>query len=182
MAGSSGDLYAAAAELLAAAEVALTDTPAGCPAYRAIWPGRPTFDCCPAVFVHVGGADVGGTLPLVPSLQPMQRMVTTGLVELVALTVTVIRCVPVIEQQGQLAVLPEVPDIQAAAATIHADLWAIWNYFVHAHRDGILFQYPSGRREFILDPAVAIVTSGGAGGWQIPVRVQLAGYRPGVLA
>lgn len=176
MAPGPGDLFAAAQELLAAAAAALVEAPAGSIAYQAIWPGLPSYDCAPALFVHAGGTSFADTYPLQPPLQPMQQMVTTGEVNLLALTITVIRCVPVIEQEQQSVLLPSPQIITDAAEDIYGDLWAIWNYLKNQHRAGLLFQRPSGRREFRFDPAVPVRTSGGVGGWEIPVRVELSGY------
>lgn len=170
------DLYAAAEELLAAASDGVDTSPGGHINYQAISPGLPPFDCPPALYVHAGGASIGDTLPLAPPLQPMQRIVTTGEVNLIAFTITVIRCVPVPTQGTQTVKLPSPAAISAAAELMYGDLWAIWNHLKNEHRDGNLFQTPSGRREFILLPAVPVRTSGGAGGWEIPIGVQLGGY------
>jgi hypothetical protein len=176
-----GDLYAAAQELMAATADAVATSPGGPIDFdhggvQAIWPGLPSYDCVPALYVHAGGAAIGDTYPLQPPLQPMQRMVTTGQVPLLQLTITVLRCVPVIEEDQQSIVLPSQALIEAAAQQVYGDLWAIWNHLKNEHRAGNLFQRPSGRREFIFDPAVPVRTSGGAGGWEIPIRVELGGY------
>ena len=185
MAAGPDALYEAAEELLAAAAAALTNAPVQCPIcgggptnYQAIWPGEPVFDCPETLAVHAGGVAVADTLPLQPPLQPMQRIVTTGIVDLAALTITVTRCVPVIEQEQQSLLLPRQELVNASAKVIYGDLWRIWNYLVWAHREGLLFQRPSGRREFLFEPAIPVRTSGGVGGWIIPVRFQLDGYRP----
>lgn len=177
MAGPN-DLYLLAEELLTNAAAALQDAPAGPIDARAtaVWPGLPSYDCLPALYVHVGGASVGDTYPLQPPLQPMQRIRYGDMVELVQLTITVLRCVPVIEGTGQTLLLPLPADINAAAQEVLGDLWAIWNYLKNAYRAGTLFASESNRREFAFDPAIPVRTSGGAGGWEIPVRVQLGGY------
>lgn len=178
----AGDLYEAAQELLAAAEAALEDSPGGPIEGGSIWPGLPAYDCVPALYVHAGGPSVGDTYPLQPPLQPMQRMQTSGMVLLVQMTITVLRCVPKIEQRGQNLLLPNPAELGAASEATMGDVWAIWNYLKYAHLPvsqgglGTLFQTPSGRREFQFDPAVPIPTSGGAGGWEIPVRFQLGGF------
>lgn len=173
-----GDLYAAAEELLAAAGQALLASPGGgIPVTsQAIWPGLPSYDCIPALYVHAGGTSFADTYPLQPPLQPWQRMVTSGEVNLLVLTITVLRCVPVLEQTQQSVLFPSATDISASAEIVYGDLWAIWNYLKNQHRAGVLFQTPSGRREFNFLPAVPVRTSGGAGGWEIPVSVQLPGY------
>jgi uncharacterized protein (DUF1501 family) len=177
MPGAATDLWDCAAELLAAAAIALeTEAPAGPIDYQAIWPGLPSYDCVPALYVHVGGPAIADTYPLQPPLQPMQRIVTSGEVNIVQLTITVLRCVPVIEQESQSILLPSPALINQSAHDVLGDLWAIWNYLKNQHRLGNLYQTPSGRREFAFDPAQPVRTSGGAGGWEIPIRVQLGGY------
>lgn len=176
MPGGPGDLYAAASELLAAAAAALVDAPGGAIELQAIWPGLPSYDCVPALYVHAGGASVGDTYPLQPPLQPLQRIVTSGEVNLISLTITVLRCVPIVGEQGQNILLPDPVAINASSEEIYGDVWAIWNYLKNAHRAGTLFQRPSGRREFGFGAAVPIRTSGGAGGWEIPISVELGGY------
>ena len=174
---AADDLYDAAVTLLAAASDALAqEAPGGPIALEAIWLGRPSYDCVPMLAVHCGGAAVGDTYPLQPPLQPMQRQAYGDMVDLVSLTITVLRCVPTISQNQQGQLLPNPTAISASAKEGYGDLWAIWNHLKNEHRAGVLFQTPSGRREFIFDPAVPVLTSGGAGGWEIPIRVQLGGY------
>lgn len=174
---AADDLFQAAVELRDACIDALTNEAPGGPITPvAIWAGPPSWDCVPAMYIHAGLGQVANTYPLQPPLQPMQRIATTGQVDLVTFTITVLRCMPMIEQRGQIAILPPVADIEAASKEIYGDLWAIWNHLKNEHRDGNLFQTPSGRREFQFDPAQAIQSSGGAGGWEIPVSVQLGGY------
>lgn len=170
------DLYQAAVELLTACATALEDSPGGPIQAQAIWPGPPAYDCVPALYVHAGSNSVGDTYPLQPPLQPMQRIQTTGFVDLVAFTITVLRCVPVLRGSGQTLALPLVAEINKSARDCYGDLWSIWNYLKNQHREGLLFQNASGRREFMFDPAIPVRTSGGAGGWEITVRVQLGGY------
>lgn len=173
-----GDLYTAAELLLSAAGEALLTAPAGgIPmTSQAIWPGAPSFDCIPALYVHAGGAQFADTFPLSPPLQPHQQIVTTGEVNLVTMTITVLRCVPVVDQTQQSVLLPSAAAISQAASDCYGDLWAIWNHLKNLHRSGALFQTPSGRREFRYLPAVPVRTSGGAGGWEIPVSFELPGY------
>lgn len=178
MSGAVGDLFALAAEYLDACAAGITkQSPGGTIDYQAVSPGEPSFDCVPAIYVHVGGPGMGDTLPLTPAMQPMHRIRTTGLVDLIQMTCTVIRCVPVPEQHGETVTFPAPVDITASAEDTLGDLWAIWNYLITEYRADRLFFSPSGAREFIIDPAVPVHTSGGAGGWEIPIRVQLGGYR-----
>lgn len=170
------DLFQAVKQFLDACVKSLVDVGITPPGYQAIWTGLPAFDCVPALSVHLGGPHVGDTYPLQPPLQPMQRIATTGQVNLLAMTCTIIRCWPVAEQQQQSLLLPSTQEITDASEETYNDLWAIWNGLKNQHRLGTLFQTRSGRREFLLDPAVPVNTSGGAAGWQIPIQVQLGGY------
>jgi hypothetical protein len=166
------DLYDAAVELLAAAQAALADTPGGPITVAYVSEGLPAFDCIPQLTVHAGGPSEVETAPTSPSLAPGRRT-TVGMVDQVALTITVVRCAAIPDGNGN----PPPPSAHSVPAQqTMADVWAIWNHLASAKRAGTLF---GGRcREMFLDPSVSIATSGGAAGWEIPVRVQLNGYRP----
>lgn len=171
---AAADLFAMAVELLEATEAALTEL--GSPISRAfVSPALPALDCCPQLTVHVGGAGEGDTSPLQPPLQPGHRIPTTGNVNLVQLTITVVRCTPGPDNAGNP---PPAADIEASAQESLNDLWAIWNHLRTAHRDGSLFDAPAGPggREFFFDPAFPINIAGNCCGWQIPFRVSLGGY------
>jgi hypothetical protein len=176
MSGGAEALYDAAWELLQAASLAVAGSPGGPIKNQAVWPGAPSYDCVPALYVHAGNAQVGDTYPLQPPLQPMQRVRSTGQVELVSFTITVLRCVPVLRGAGQTLALPVMAAINKSASETYGDLWAVWNGLIAQYRDGTLFASPSHRREFMLDPAIPVRTSGAAGGWEIGVRVQIPGY------
>lgn len=177
MAGAATDLFDLAQELLDAAAEGVALSPAGPIGYKAVSPGPPAYDCVPSLFVHAGGPVFGDTYPLQPSLQPMHRIGVQGLVDLVQLTITVLRCIPVTEQDGQTISLPQPAAITNAARETYGDLWAIWNHLITKYRAGDLFPSPSSNREFIFDPALPVRQQGGAGGWEISIRVQLGGYR-----
>lgn len=173
MAGAPGDLFALAAEWLAVCEIAVS-TAAGGPIGRAyVSPGPPVLDCAPQLTVHPGGPSEADTFPLQPSLAPGHRSTVQGEVNLISLTAIAVRCIPTLSNDGAL---PTEASMEAAAAEIHGDLWAIWNVTRSRHHDGSLFPSPSNSRELFFDPAFPIVPSGGIGGWQIPIRVQLGGY------
>lgn len=180
MSGGPGDLFAAAEDLLAAAASALETAPGGPILRQLVSQSAPVFDCAPQLSVHMGGPSlaVADTYPLQPPLQPMQRSVTNGFVDLVSMTITVTRCVTILEQEKatQSVLLPSPDALTSDAETCYGDLWAIWNTLFRLHREGTLFQSPSGRREFLIDPALALNNGGGVGGYEIPVRFQLGGY------
>ena len=180
MSPASTDLYGAAETLLSLAANAVATTPGGPIDYRAIIQGLPVFDCPPAIYVSAGQVVIGDTLPLSPSLNPLQRITHFGIVDLPVFAITVIRCVSTITRSGNNILLPSAAELSEDAYICYADLWAVWNALVHAHHDGTLFQRPSRSREFGIDGAQPVRTEGGAGGWVIQVRFQLDGYDPGV--
>ncbi len=169
---AAGDLYAAAVELLEATEVALAANPVD---RVFVSPALPALDCCPQLTVHVGGASEGDTAPLQPPLQPGHRTYAGDLVNVVQLTITIVRCTPGPDNSGNP---PPAAEIQASAQESIDDLWAIWNYLRTEHRAGNLFTAPAGpgSREFFFDPAFPLNIAGGCCGWQIPFRVSLGGY------
>jgi len=179
VAGSAGDLFAAAQTLLAAAAAALEDAPAGPIDRMLVSQSAPVFDCAPQLSVHAGGPSIADTYPLQPPLQPMQRIVSTGLVDLVLMTITVTRCVSKLGDDGQTITLPTPQAMTDDAEACYGDLWAIWNHLIKEHREGNLFQSASKRREFTLEPAQPLNNGGGVGGWEIPVRFQIPGYGGG---
>lgn len=173
-----GDLYALLEEYLGACEAAVALTPGGAIARAFVSPGPPAWDCCPQLTVHAGGPVVGDTAPLAPPLQAGHRP-ALGIVNLIAMTATVLRCVPVVTQHGETTVLPAPVDISASAKETCADVWSIWNHVLASKRNGTLFAGTDGdpdQREMTLDPAVALSPAGGCGGWQLQIRVQLGGY------
>jgi len=168
------DLFDLAAEYLAACEAALVGTPGGAIGRAYVSPGAPALDCCPQLTVHAGGNEEAATAPLQPFLSPGQRARVHGSVYLVNLTATVVRCVPVLDDNGKP---PSAVALEQAANETNSDVWAIWNHVLSEHRAGALFASPSGRRELLLDAASPLDPSGGCGGWRIPIRVQLGGYQ-----
>lgn len=171
---AASDLYDVARELLDAATVALNSAPAGVPARRFVSAGLPAFDC-QQLTVHAGGTTPGlaegYTLPIEPPMQPGLRHLTAK-VNLVQLTITIIRCVTVPET-GKTA--PSPAKLDADAQKTLADLWVIWNSLYTQKLANTLF--PPEHRPLFFDPAIALPIQGGMAGWQIPFRVQLDGYR-----
>lgn len=171
--GAATDLFGICAEWLAVCEAAVATAPGGAIARAYVSPGPPVLDCAPQLTVHPGGPAEADTFPLQPSLGPAHRDQVSGSVHMIALTAIVVRCVPTLENDGGL---PTIASMEAAANEIHGDLWAIWNFTRDRRQDGSLFASPSNRRELFFDAAFPLVPSGGLGGWQIPIRVQLGGY------
>jgi hypothetical protein len=169
------DLWDACNELLAAAQAALATTPGGAIPRAFVSPGPPAWDCPPQLTVHAGGPMLADTLPLSPTLQPLHRIGGPGTVNLVALTITALRCAPTLTDTVDL---PSVNDLNAASKLTCADAWALWNHLKTAKKNKTLFvdDRGSAEREFTIDPAIALNIQGGVAGWQIQVRVELPGY------
>jgi hypothetical protein len=175
MPGAVTDLYDVSRELLEACAQALALTPGGAIDRAYVSPGVPAWDC-EQLTVHAGGPVVADTAPLQPPLQPGRRIEEVGMVNLVTITATVIRCcVPGPEAEGQTIYFPPAEDLDAVAKVILADCWAIWNHVATLKRAGTL--WPPKTRELFFDPAVAVGASGGCAGWQMQMRVQLDGFR-----
>jgi hypothetical protein len=172
---ASGDLFALARELLDACEGIVATSPGGPIPRSFISPGLPALDCCPQLTVHVGGPAEADTSPLVYPLDPGHRTANLELLNLVQLTITVVRCTP--PSSGDEP-LPQGSALEDAAEEIDADLWCLWNELRQLHRSGALFDAPAGpgSRDLFFDPAVSLNPQGGCAGWLIPIRVQLGGY------
>lgn len=173
MAGAGpDDLQQLAQQYLDACALALQDTAEGPPDCQFISPGPPAWDTCPCLMVHTSGPAIADTYPLVPSLAPGHRMAVQGLVNIVSVTATILRCVPGIDEDGTL---PTPAENTAAAAQTNSDLWAIWSRLSRWKREGTIF--PPDTREMSFDPAIAVVNQGLCGGWQITARIQLDAYK-----
>ena len=165
------DAYDAAAEYLALCQQALATTPAGALGRAYVSPGVPVWDC-DQVTVHVGGPVIADTQPTSPAMAPGLRITYVDVLNVVNLTATVLRCIPILDEEGAP---PPAAELDAAARVVDADLWAIWNHLRHYKATGALF--PPTQRELFID-AAASIAAGGVGGWQIPIRVTLYGYDP----
>lgn len=167
------DLYALASELLSAAEGILVGTPGGAISRSFVSPGLPSLDCCPQLTVHAGGPAEADTSPVTTPLDPGHRTSNFELLNLVQLTITVVRCAPAPE-----TAIPTAAELDAVSSETYADLWALWNELRQMHRAGTLFDAPAGpgSRELFFDPAYPLNPQGGCAGWQLPIRVELGGY------
>lgn len=164
MATTASSLYDACAELLAAAVASLTDPPGR----QYVSPGPVALDC-EQLTVHAALIALADTDPSSPSLQPSRRAVGAS-VNLVALVITVVRCVPTISESGNP---PPVDKLDASAQIVLADGWQLWNGIKQAHRAGSLL--PGNCRDVFIEPCLPITPSGGIGGWQLTVRTNLDG-------
>lgn len=171
---TAASLFALCRELVDAISAGVALSPGGPIPDGFVSPGNPAFDCPPMIAVHAGGPQQADTLPLAPPLQPGDRDVV-GSVNLVVVTATIIRCTPIATQAAGRAMLPSTAKLEDSAAEILGDVWAVWNHLATMKRTELLFA-PTHRKMFF-DGAVAVPTSGGAAGWQMPFKVQLDGYR-----
>lgn len=177
MASNQASLYAAAAELLAAATTILAGTPAGAPTNRYVAHGPPAYDCCDSLIVHAGALQYGdfsrgatGSTRIDP-----RAMV----VPIVPLTITVLRCA---NQQampgGGIVIRPaQLAAIQADAQKVYADGWSLFNGIAKMTRDQTLFAgLPC--RTFEVDGVLPVSPEGGCLGWTLDLHVQLDGFDP----
>lgn len=169
MASTAASLYDACAELLAAAAASLTDPPAR----QYVSPGPVALDC-EQLTVHAAPISLADTDPSGPGVLQGARRASGVSVNLVGLVVTVVRCVPTIEEpsKGRL-VIPSVTTLDASARIVLADGWQLWNGIKQRHRANTLL--PGSCRDVFIDPAIPITPSGGLGGWFLTVRTNLDG-------
>lgn len=176
MAGS-GDLQALAEEFLAACVTALGDTPGGVPEFRCVSPGAPSWDCADGMLtVHIGGPTEADTFPLQPQLAPAHRIARGIEVHMILMTATVLRCDAQIDEEGNL---PSNEEITAVARITNADVWGIWNYIKRAKYLNLL--WGPKEREVSFLPAISQKQEGGLCGWEIPIAIQLDGYKTSLL-
>lgn len=167
------DLYDACDEYLSAVSSALATTDAGTIPRAYVSPGLPPWDC-EQLTVHCAGLTTAATLPTGPVLSGMHRIQQTGTVWLAILVATIVRCIP--NGTGVAAnALPTPAALDDAGKNLTSDLWAAWNYLADLKRAGELF--PPKEREFSLEPPRPLPIAGGYAGWEIEVRLNLAGYR-----
>ncbi len=170
--GDANDLQMLAQQYLDACVAAL-ESVGGAPDVRFISPGPPSWDCPNMLSVHIGGPVVADTLPLQPQLAYTHRIAIGIEVKMILMTATILRCDAQIENDGDL---PSDAEITEVAAQTNADVWAIWSYLTTAKHAGLLWA-PKREREMALLPAIPQKQEGGACGWEIPITVQLNGYR-----
>lgn len=175
MASNQGSLYAAAAELLAAATTILAGTPAGAPTNRYVAHGPPAYDCCDSLIVNAGTLQYG-SYTRGATLVPDPRM---PVVPMIPLTITVLRCVNrQAMPEGGTAIRPAaLTAIQADAQKVYADGWSLFCGINKMTRDGALFAgLPC--RPFEIDGALPVSPDGGCLGWTLNVLVALDGFDP----
>ena len=179
------DLHQLAEEVLAASVEALDTIPtfspglAGAPERSFVSGGRPAFDnCCGDTPTSVGGqltVNAQFILPkqVGPTLTGTDARIQVR-VNLVTFSVTIVRCVPTTDDQGEA---PPVEWLEDASAQTDADAWALWNHLWNMVRAGALL---SICQEVFFDGMRALDPSGGCGGWVLSLRAELGGYEESI--
>ena len=163
------DLFDLCQELLDACVESLDTIPTfapgleGAPERSFVSPGASVDDCCPQLTVW---AQVVGESPNSPG-SFRGKSAVDGQINVLSLVARITRCLPT---QGDP---PPTTDLQAAAEQINADGWALWNHLYNMVRAEQLFMLCG---EVFWDGLRSIVPSGGCGGWNLILRVELDGY------
>lgn len=171
---AASDLYNAAQALLAASEAALAATTGGVPARSFVSISEPSFDCCDQLSVHWRMINVDVFKPNQPA--DLWHRVGRNMLNQVTLAIVLLRCYPVMQSNpaGNVT-LPTTAALNAAAAMISEDGWALWNAIVARHADGSLFG-PFPCRDLQLGTLQPINPQGGCAGVLLPLTVHLDGY------
>lgn len=170
------DLHALALELLAADIAALDTIPISAPGLEGsperafVSAGRPAFDCCPQLSVHVDTIQDAETRP--GGLAGGRRNVT-GKVNHVRLITTIVRCVPSTGNGQSMVDAPLVVDLEAVAEQTNADAWALWNEIYNMWRSDQLFSVCG---EVFFEGMRSLAEEGRCVGWTMTLRVSLGGY------
>jgi hypothetical protein len=165
------DLYYLQVELLDASVLVLA---ADAPSRAFVTVANPVLeigegDCgCDQLTVHATTINELTTLPFGPGAGTRHRQ--DFRVNLVGLAVTISRCVPTLDNNGN----PPAPaESQAAAEQLSQDIWTLYNELWNLARDGELFTICE---EVYFDGATPVPAQGGCAGWRLNLRVQLQGY------
>lgn len=178
VASTADTLYDLQVELLGFCAASLAELPAGAPARQYVSIGPPALDC-EQLTVHAYQVGEGGTSPANAPLDRFRRGVTVPRIVLAFLVVTVVRdCYPG-PTGRELSKPPEVALLDAAAKTITADGWQLWNAVPAALAAGELW----GACHFTgWEPLLPIPASGNVAGWTFPMQVQIDGFSPDLPA
>jgi hypothetical protein len=162
------DLQLLAQEFLDAVEEALDTIPTynasleGAPERKFVTFGTPALDCCEQLSVHVGILSEGSSAPTVPKA-------SIARINRVQLIATFTRCVPSPDMTNP----PPAVEIEAAAAQINADKWAVWNHIYNLINADMLFDKCC---DVIWGPLAPLQPSGGCGGSTLSMQVCYDGY------
>ena len=167
------DLQALCQEFLDACIEALDTIPTfapglgGAPERSYISPGQSADDCCPQLTVW---AQAVGESPTSPG-SFRGKSAKEGQINVVTLVARILRCVTTEMSRDNIG--PDTTALQEDAAQINADGWALWNHIYSMVRAGELFMLCG---EVFWDGLRSVTPSGGCGGWNLVLRVELDGY------
>jgi hypothetical protein len=174
--GSADDVWAACGEVLQAALVGLATLPAGAPGRNFVGYQQPAADCDCATGGQISCFPTGIRETMVRQAGGTEvghHLVNQFTVVEVAMTLQIIRCVPMVTASGSA---PSAADIDAAAMKLHSDAWFLWCWLRAEKRNERLL---AGRcREIWFDPMTPEPVTGGCAGWNLNLRTQLDGYTP----
>lgn len=173
-----GDLYALADELLDVCTEALdsiptSDGPAyladldGAPAYRFVSDAAPIGDCCDDGMLAVHVNAIADQFARAQQPQAPKANVPN-------LIVTVLRCLPLGEVDGDSYTPPSADEIQASAHQTLADGWALWNHIYNLIRAQQFLNHC--QRAVFLGMQSIRPGDGQCGGWQLSFAAELGGY------
>ena len=169
------DLQTLCVAVLDASEAALDTIPGfapgleGAPERTFVTDGQPAL-ACPQLTVNAYTIREAATEPL--GLGAGTRHKQNFRKNLVGVQVWVARC--------RATDSPPVPaNVEAVAAQVNADAWALWNYLWNINRGGSTDPLVTICDEFYMDSLTPLQPSGQYAGWVLQLRVELAGYGTG---
>lgn len=174
---TAASLYDLQAELLQTAADLLDQLPAGAPERQYVAVGLPALDC-EQLTVHALQVGEASTDPSGTPLDRFARDVRAPRQTLVFCVITVVRCFPgATLDDGANPEPPSVADLAAAAATVSADGWTLWNGIPAAIRadELTLWRAASFTGWESLQP---VGPMGGMAGWTMGMQTRLDGFDP----
>lgn len=148
--------------------LSLAGTIGGIPETAEVTASAPSYDCCPSLYVHISALREAPTSPLGPPEATAMRT-KFGNVILVTYVITVIRCAA---NPSGVNNLPTSAAIEAVAAEVLEDGWALWNGLRHALEDGTIFDGCLGVH---FDGGAPVQEQGGCVGWIFTIRASIPG-------
>lgn len=172
---AADDVWAVCGEVLQAALVGLASLPAGAPGRNFVGYVQPAADCdCPSGQITCFPTSIReSTTRTAGGTEGGHHVALNNVVVEVAMTLQILRCVPIVQDDGSA---PSAPAIDAAAMQIHTDAWFLWCWLRAEKRNGNLLAGLC--REIWFDAMTPEPVSGGCAGWNLNLRTQLDGYTP----
>jgi len=159
--------YELSQAFLGVCEDALASTAGGIPDLSYIYPVSPPVDCCPALIVWMNSLSEETTSPFSPPAATGHRA-SFGRLNLVGLTVWILRCSPPINQNGSI----DLTEIAYTAQVVQQDGWALWCGIYDAIRDNRFLDICSAVH---FDRSMPLREQGGCLGWSFSIRAELGG-------